>query len=151
MRSVLCAPYLFYSGLTGPSSLPLSPDFAIDKAGQAYAVCSNLTSMQPVTWGSFVGMVDFAEGTTDWMSVVPVTAQDVFGSVVGGGCKKPGRSKGAAKKCYSQLNDGLVGQDGVFFVTAFDAGPPETVLGVDLATGVVVFEQGPSDSVGGNL
>ena len=79
--------------------------------------------MSPVTWGSFVGMVDFAAGTPSWMSIIPISAQDVFGSVVSGSCKAPGTSKGAAKKCYGQLNDGFVG-DGVFFVTAFDHGSP---------------------------
>ena len=28
---------------------------------QAYAICQNLTSMSPISWGSFVGAVNFAE------------------------------------------------------------------------------------------
>ena len=39
----------------------------------------------------------------------------------------------------------------MFFVTAFAGGPPEIVLGVDLQSGEVVFEQGPADAKGGNL
>ena len=69
-----------------------------------------------------------------------------------GKCSDVGKSKGASKKCYGQINTGLVGPDGVFFITAFDHadGPPypETVLGVDLTTGEVVWERAHG---GGNL
>lgn len=123
-------------------------DFAIDtSAGRAYAACSILTSRSPVTWGSAVATLDLSGGT---MSLVPVTVSDIFGTVIAGKCSKPGKSKGAAAKCYGQINDGFIG-DGVFFVTAFADGPPEIVLGVDLQTGEVVFEQGPIDAKGGNL
>jgi hypothetical protein len=118
-------------------------DFAIDSStGQAYAVCSVLASMAPVTWGSMIATLDLRGGT---MAMVPLTQPDVFGTTVSGKCSTPGTSKGAARGCYGQLNDGFIG-DGVFFTTAFAAGPPEVVLGVDLKTGQVVFEQGPTDS-----
>lgn len=108
-------------------------DFAIDPStGRSYAACNILTSTSPVTWGSAVATLDLTGGT---MSLVPLTANDIFGTVVSGKCSKPGASKGAARRCYSQINDGFIG-DGVFFVTAFAGGPPETVLGVDLQTGV---------------
>lgn len=123
-------------------------DFAIDAgASRAYAACSILTSRSPVTWGSAVATLDLSGGT---MSLVPLTTNDIFGTTVSGRCSKPGTSKGAAAKCYGQINDGFIG-DGVFFVTAFAGGPPETVLGVDLQSGAVVFEQGPTDAKGGNL
>ena len=38
----------------------------------------------------------------------------------------------------------------MYWLTAFSGGPPETVLGVDLSTGSVVFEQAPANH-GGNL
>ena len=107
-------------------------DFAIDPStGRSYAACNILTSTSPVTWGSAVATLDLSGGT---MSLVPLTANDIFGTVVSGKCSKPGASKGAARRCYGQINDGFIG-DGVFFVTAFAGGPPEIVLGVDLQTG----------------
>lgn len=48
-----------------------------------------------------------------------------------------------------QVNDGVV-TDGIYWLTAFTAGPPEYVLGVDTKTGAVVFEQQP-DNGGGNV
>jgi hypothetical protein len=92
--------------------------------------------------GSMIATLDLRGGT---MAMVPLTQPDVFGTTVSGKCSTPGTSKGAARGCYGQLNDGFIG-DGVFFTTAFAAGPPEVVLGVDLKTGQVVFEQGPTDS-----
>ena len=74
------------------------------------------------------------------MVVTPFTNTDIFGTVIAGKCSKPGTSKGAAKECYGQINSGFIG-DGVFFITAFSGGPPEVVLGVDLKSGEVVFEQ----------
>ena len=135
-------------------------DFAIDpKTGQAYAVCSNLTSQTPVTWGSFVGLIDLTPvepPATTGIAIAAITAQDIFGTVVKGSCSRPGTSKGAAKKCYDQINTGFVGPDDIFFITAFDHhdGPPypETVLGVNVAgKGRVVWEQPPMDTKGGNL
>ena len=134
-------------------------DFAIDpKTSQPYAACSNLTSTSPVTWGSFIGIVDLtpAKPPATGIAIAPVTAQDIFGTVVKGKCGETGKSKGATKKCYDQINTGFVGPDGIFFVTAFDHadGPPypETVLGVDVSgDGEVVWEQPPMDAGGGNL
>lgn len=123
-------------------------DFAIDPStGRSYAACNILTSTSPVTWGSAVATLDLSGGT---MSLVPFTAGDIFGTVISGKCSNPGKSKGSSSRCYSQINDGFIG-DGVFFVTAFAGGPPEIVLGVDLQSGEVVFEQGPADAKGGNL
>lgn len=39
---------------------------------------------------------------------------------------------------------------GIYWLTAFAGGPPEAILGVDLATGAVVVERRPSNG-GGNV
>ena len=121
-------------------------DFVIDASGNGYAAVSNLVSTTPVVkWGGYVATVDFLT-----MELAQVGGQDdVFGYVVSGKCSQPGTSPGAAKGCYGQLNDGFAA-DGVYWITAFHAGPPEVVLGVELSTGHVVFEQPPNNG-GGNL
>jgi hypothetical protein len=73
---------------------------------------------------------------------------DTFGVSAGGACE-PGAPPTAAKRCYSQLNNGVL-QDGTYFLTAFAGGePPETLLGVGVQSGAVGLEQ--VHSHGGNV
>ena len=125
-------------------------DFAIDPVtGKGYAAVSILKSTAPVTWSSYIASVDF--GAVGGPTLTRIGEfDDVFGSVIAGKCSQPGTSPGAAKLCYGQVNDGFVDVDGIYWLTAFTAGPPEYVLGADTVTGGVVFEGRP-DNGGGNV
>jgi len=115
-------------------------DFVCDNAGggAVLAAYSELVSSNPVTWTKTLARLQPPQSAGAAWSASALGGNDTFGVQVGKACE-PGTWAGAAKACYGQLNNAFIG-NGVFFLTAFAHGPPETLLGVSTKTGEALLE-----------
>ena len=107
--------------------------------------------MPAVTWAGHVSraQLELDGPSAQVVRWKPVGGNETFGVQMGGDCV-PGRSAGAAKRCYRQLNNAFIAA-GTFFISAFAAGAPpgtESIVGVDVRSGQVVLEH---EHEGGNL
>ena len=124
-------------------------DVSVDATGRAYGAMMNMTSgpfAKTIKWAECMAEFDLG-GHGSLIGYKAVGGAETFGvvSVVAGDLTKcsVGTTPGAAKVCYSQLNNGFVG-GGTYFVTGFANGASdhvnETIIGVDVKLGVVVLE-----------